>query len=1773
MSNNDHPDNQEALEKTRERAAPTELTGGAGFSYEDWVAAYYLAALLKEEGAAPQLGAVVSVAVQQAGHGHPMDDVIVGFSSDGGSATVGLQVKRRLTLSAADRDFADVIAKVVATRKSPTFDVRHDRYGLAAEHISDRTFRSLERLIDWAKASPTGDHFLARFGRDGSAAATERRLRDDLLPLLNVTTADGERDFYAHFVALKLDGLGEGGALRTEVVNRLGDLVAGNEEGQKHLLFDRLCRIARNGAATAAKWTRSSLLAELRGTIRLTVAPAYRRDLERLTRFSQLAIADIGDDIAGCHIERLNVEQRVTESLAQARLVNLTGLPGCGKSAVQKRLAIKAADTGPILFLKSDRLEGRSWSTFAARLGLERTDIGDLLVDIGSAGTPVLFIDGIDRVPPDRRGIITDILHVIETDQRLRDWKVLATSRHAGLEPFRTWVPASFYREAGIADVGVEPLSDEEAETLAAERPELRRLLFGAPGVREIARRPFFAAVLARQFPSVLPTPQSEIDLIRAWWNRAGHDTAEAVVPARQRALIDLATTGVRTLGRSMPLRLLKDTTFQHAAALKSDLIVRESEDGAAYAFAHDIFFEWSFFRHLVELGDDWIEAARAAGEPPLLGRIVGLLAQSMLATPGRWSSTWRRLSGASLRPQWQREWLTAPPFSPAFAQEREEVEALLRDGDWALLGKQLVWFQAQHTIPNPVLLRNPALSEIVGDRVALAEGLGWPSDGASWGRLIDWLLPLAGALPGRLVPALLGVFEVWQNALADLTNARSTMIVDQAGSWLLELEGAASDEGADKWKGLGRESREHLVQALRAMVLRGARGHRGPALALVARATTNRDVRRDAYNDIMTYAPTLADVAPDALAALAKAELMTELPADRLARERREREARYAAMERIRALPAESRSPLEQRMLDHVPFSFGSDYQGFDDLGIDEHHTFYFPTSPAHEPFSALFARAPTVGLALVRDLANHATMAWRQGFALHREQKRTPLPVRVDFPWGRQELWGGWKVYSWGLGQLAPQPLECAFLALAHWAFKEIESGTPVDDIVRAVVEGSTCYASLGLALRLALETGHVSATTLPLVTCQRLWEHDLARHVQEPMRDVDITGLGIDKLTKLSGAKAKAKEFLDGRLSRGREIRELVMRFALSGDETLRRRCKEALAAFPMDLPYEFEDERGNAAITAELQVKAARWAGLGDRANYRKQAAGENGWLISYAPPAPPSASELERLRETGTFFSEQRVVAWAVKSLNSGGLDADITLADAIVFARERDLPDLFDVRLETGEHMPQSTVSAVAAVVIALSAADAAERAWAWDVMDRVARMREPSEFFPGAKIPWHPALHLIAALARDRRSPMPRASSTRTLFELTSHFGEQIVDRAFDVLLSDPDDHVRWTAGALAIESGIWRRPPLSDEGARQSSRPDATRLARALERLESGDEPPFLDLPAAWVQVHGEGRRGRAVGWDEPDTYFCAGRAAELLGKLPIEAWCCSEQRRPHVDKLLRQLVTWTSERLMPSWASRRDCERGASELGRWCSQLGDLLARAAPYFTAEDVRKNFLQPFLVEDEEALDVLAPFAHYTVLRQVFDAPVMPANTIELLDLAVTRVLADPVFRVGSYRAGKVHGWEMPKLLRALLLVNIDETAPGAARFANGNWAEIACMMPIVTRVVTSIGWSVFVMDAFLTLCERSGAAYPLAAFTRQAEVILGSIANAGGSWTGTTLPARTAATIQRLADSNYPLRVEAARTLLRVLDALIDLGDRRSASLEQSEAFRGIQG
>ncbi len=239
-------------------------------------------------------------------------------------------------------------------------------------------------------------------------------------------------------------------------------------------LVETLCRQVRLGEGVAKVWTRASLIADLRVIHLLAISPSYAKDVKIIQNEARNALADIRADIAGVSISRDVLVDAVEKAAAAHVFSDVSGLPGCGKSVVLKVAAERAMTRGPILFLKSDRLQGASWRAYAKALGLQHQSEVELLTELGASSSAILFIDGFDRIKQDQRGVVTDLLRAIEKDEALSHWRVVVTSRDQGLKVLRSWISPILYAATGIGNVAVSELNDEEATSLAAQRPELR---------------------------------------------------------------------------------------------------------------------------------------------------------------------------------------------------------------------------------------------------------------------------------------------------------------------------------------------------------------------------------------------------------------------------------------------------------------------------------------------------------------------------------------------------------------------------------------------------------------------------------------------------------------------------------------------------------------------------------------------------------------------------------------------------------------------------------------------------------------------------------------------------------------------------------------------------------------------------------------------------------------------------------------------------------------------------------------------------------------------------------------------------------------------------------------------------------------------------------------------------------------------------------------------------------------------------------------------------
>ena len=546
-----------------------ELAGGAGFTFEGATAALYLTHLLAE-GYAPGIEdrTVCRVALQQRDFGEPLDDVIVDFRSSAGElARLSLQAKRSLTISKAktNTDFQEIVRDSWATLAKTNFRHGVDRFGAAVGEVAKDKARALVTLCELARESLTVAHFEARFAPGGNASAEIKGVRDDIAALLNEIngtpcTNTEIHQFLAHFVLVEFDFLHAGADDPPQAITRVRDCLAPTDAAKAPLVWSRLIELARASAGKAGVFDRARLVRSISQVASVRIATSLRSDLDKLAALARGYVDNIQDDVGGTRLKRASVSAELDAKLANSRLIQIRGLPGSGKSVLLRQSVQRAMDRGPVLFLKADQLEGRSWISFASTHGLSSAALHDLLVEIGATGSAVLYIDAIDRIEKEHQPVVLDVLRTIISSPLLDNWRIVVSLRDTGIEPLRNWM-GDLLDAAGVATVTVDALNDDEAEILAKAKPHLRGLLFGPSQVREIVRRPFFAKVLNQSFAADTGgppfEPQSEVDLIDNWWSRGGYNAAGQNAIERQRAIVELAGLRARHLSGPISLRRL----------------------------------------------------------------------------------------------------------------------------------------------------------------------------------------------------------------------------------------------------------------------------------------------------------------------------------------------------------------------------------------------------------------------------------------------------------------------------------------------------------------------------------------------------------------------------------------------------------------------------------------------------------------------------------------------------------------------------------------------------------------------------------------------------------------------------------------------------------------------------------------------------------------------------------------------------------------------------------------------------------------------------------------------------------------------------------------------------------------------------------------------------------------------------------------------------------------------------------------------------------------
>ncbi|HEY0872845.1 MAG TPA: hypothetical protein VGD94_05185 [Vicinamibacterales bacterium] len=1073
------------------------------------------------------------IELQRASEGRPLDDVIVHSHDAGGTAAVlEIQVKREVAFSPGDEVFRDVVRQIAAAARRPDFWTTRYELAVATAKTSARIAGPYQDVLTWARQLGSATTFMERINRPGSANDNMRTFVGTFRTRLQEAGAPHDDEtvwgLLRRFQILVYDFTAPGSADESRARDRAVLALHSDDAAHAAPLWTELIELALRVAAAGGDRTRAALLEEFRGRpFQFAGERRHTSARRRLAEASENALADIDDTVGGAVLLRHGRLAEIRAAFDTARYVEIRGNSGVGKSGLLKHLARQVSAESRLIVLSPMRTTPRGWSHMRAMLEFDGT-APELLADLAQSGGAILFIDNLNRFAEDERLTVIDLVRAASTVPGV---SVIATARAGFGDDEANWLPAeALDRLIRAAPITIGELSDAEIDELRHAAPQLAPLLADGHPAQQVARNLFRLSRLAAR--GAADSQRTEIDMARQWWDTAdGPDNGRRERGRVLRAVADgaLAGAGTVNVGDLPPAAV--------DALIRSESLRDFGNDRVG--FRHDVLAEWAVSCLLSDLGAfDRLPLQRPA--PAILARGVELAARFAIergADSTAWQQLLERASREGVHGSWRRAALLALVRSEAAATTLTRASEPLLANHARLLRELIRTVQAVDVRPASQLF-----AALGVDPAAVPPHINTPH-GPAWFRLIMWLLALGDRLPAAAIPDVVSLYFDWSLPIWG-RDPLTPLLLPWLHRWLNAIEDARETELTRAYRApfpgdLDGANLSDLEDNLRTGFV--AFCDRTPALAAsYLEAVMGRQRNERAVEAILKSRGRLAEAAPAQLAALTAAALIP--PTD----------------------DQDGRARPRGRRRDNEPFSW-TDSQ-------------FIPASPAQGPFLELLMHAPQHGLALIRQLVEHAIAFYSDG------QPHGSNAFIVAFPNGPRTF--PWmQSYNWSReGGGTSFAVQSALMALEAWAHKRIEAGEAVETVLADVLgTGDAPAAYVLVAVDLVLSHWPASRNAaVPLLGCPELLAIDRQRWSHDVTPVPDIFGLG--NLQREPRGQATL-ESLKQRPSRRAMLDERLPDLAVEGPEDVRQRVAQLLRDASTRLgPYGEDDDLGDAAFMA-------------------------------------------------------------------------------------------------------------------------------------------------------------------------------------------------------------------------------------------------------------------------------------------------------------------------------------------------------------------------------------------------------------------------------------------------------------------------------------------------------------------------------------------------------------------------------------------------------------
>jgi len=522
-------------------------------------------------------------------------------------------------------------------------------------------------------------------------------------------------------------------------------------------------------------------------------------DIEKLQQEAKFILGEIRTDIGGLTLDRSDVLAEALEKLSSTSLLEISGAPGVGKSAVLKDIAELQKNQEPIMVLSGDRIIGTGWNGYASHLQLTQP-LDKLLLALSNGARTTIFIDGIDRISEQgKRTVINDLFRTLAELSGDRNdsprWVVVYSAREENLQGVYQWLNWQVLGKP--MTLQVPELTLDELQRVAEYSPRLKPLL-DLEQLSPVLKTPLMLSLLEdmRMLPSSgeLPPLATEIEISEVWWERMVGDEGSVTGRDRKNSLLRVGRRVVRSPGKLFPTE--DDVSPESIISLKSDRILLQDPQRELYRFSHDLLEDWVMYRVLDQHREELPAYLQEIGEPFGLYRTVQLLGVALLEnseTADPWIQLIRQIeetSGLSIR--WRQALLTAPLTSPRSGELLDKAEPLLVADDARRLIELLVAVRTLEIVPDFSLLNLFTEAEINSDRLMPILMSNPIPRRSVWQPFIGWLLRHAHKLPVSIRSETIKLMEIWQ-IRSPVGSIYRKEIGEIAMMWLQKIESGRS--------------------------------------------------------------------------------------------------------------------------------------------------------------------------------------------------------------------------------------------------------------------------------------------------------------------------------------------------------------------------------------------------------------------------------------------------------------------------------------------------------------------------------------------------------------------------------------------------------------------------------------------------------------------------------------------------------------------------------------------------------------------------------------------------------------------------------------------------------------------------------------------------------------------------------------------------------------------------------------------------------------------